>query len=211
MASSLRDALAHHGIPFIEDDIIGMRGRGKRSALRRLVERSLGQGASPETVRSVADQTYETFKEMLRRHYREGRLEPIPGAEETMRWLRDRGVKVGATTAMDCEMRDAALSRLGWLDGLFDCTVASDEVPRSRPAPYMVFLAMMRAGVADVRRVAVVGDTPADLEAGRNAGVGWVVGVLSGVYGLETLGACPHTHLLESVAGLPRIFASEVS
>ena len=35
---------------------------------------------------------------------------------------------------------------------------------------------------------------------------GWVIGVLSGAHGLKTLGATPHTHLLPSVASLPRLF-----
>jgi len=52
----------------------------------------------------------------------------------------------------------------------------------------------------------VVGDTPLDLQAASNARAGWVVGVLSGAHGLETLGATPHTHLLPSIAAMPRLF-----
>jgi acetoin utilization deacetylase AcuC-like enzyme len=57
-----------------------------------------------------------------------------------------------------------------------------------------------------VARVAVVGDTPLDLAAGKNAGAGWVIGVMSGAHGVETLGKTPHTHLLGSVAELPGLF-----
>jgi hypothetical protein len=57
--------------------------------------------------------------------------------------------------------------------------------------------------VRAVDRVAVVGDTPLDLEAGTNAGARWVIGVLSGAHGLSTMGPTRHTHLLESVAALP--------
>jgi hypothetical protein len=32
------------------------------------------------------------------------------------------------------------------------------------------------------------------------------VGVLSGAHGLETMGPTPHTHLLSSVASLPKLF-----
>jgi len=62
---------------------------------------------------------------------------------------------------------------------------------------------MMDLGVYDARQVAVVGDTPLDLQAGMNARAGWVIGVLSGAHGVETLGATEHTHLLASVAALP--------
>lgn len=65
---------------------------------------------------------------------------------------------------------------------------------------------MVDLGVYDVGRVAIVGDTPLDLQAGMNARAGWVIGVLSGAHGLETLGRTAHTHLLPSVAALPDLF-----
>ena len=42
----------------------------------------------------------------------------------------------------------------------------------------MIFRAMETAGTEDVRRVVNVGDTPRDLQAGTNAGVRGVIGVL---------------------------------
>ena len=65
---------------------------------------------------------------------------------------------------------------------------------------------MIDTGVQDVRRVAIVGDTPLDLQAAANANAGWIIGVLSGAYDLDALGRVPHTHLLRSVAQLPPIF-----
>jgi len=44
------------------------------------------------------------------------------------------------------------------------------------------------------------------LAAGARAGVGWNVGVLSGAHGREALELAPHTHLVESVADLLRVF-----
>ena len=54
-------------------------------------------------------------------------------------------------------------------------------------------------------RVAAIGDTVLDLQAGSNAGAGWVIGVLSGAHDAETLGRTPHTHLLPSIAELPSL------
>ena len=75
-----------------------------------------------------------------------------------------------------------------------------------RPAPYLIFHAMEAAGVVDVRRVATVGDTTLDLEAGANAGVVWNVGVLSGAHDRASLEQAPHTHILTSVAALPTLW-----
>jgi phosphoglycolate phosphatase-like HAD superfamily hydrolase len=70
----------------------------------------------------------------------------------------------------------------------------------------MIYRPMMDLDVTDVGRVAVVGDTALDLQAGANARAGWVIGVLSGAHDLETLGATAHTHLVPSVACLPTLF-----
>jgi phosphoglycolate phosphatase-like HAD superfamily hydrolase len=66
----------------------------------------------------------------------------------------------------------------------------------------MIFRAMEATGVDAVARVLVAGDTVLDLQAGANAGAGFVVGVLSGGLPAETLGAVRHTHLLPGVADL---------
>ena len=67
---------------------------------------------------------------------------------------------------------------------------------------------MEAAGAASVHRVANVGDTTLDLRAGRNAGVRWNIGVLSGAHDRRTLEGAPHTHLIPSVADLTRIWAA---
>ncbi len=96
---------------------------------------------------------------------------------------------------------------LGWEgDSVVDTVVCGSDVAAGRPAPFMIFQAMERLGVTDVARVLVAGDTPRDLEAGTNAGAGFVVGVLTGAGDADELGAHPHTHLLSSVADLTTFF-----
>lgn len=204
MASALREALTEHSVPFSDEDVLSMRGAGKSAAFRSLIGRNL-EIEDPE-VNSLADRVHASFRKLLKERFEAGPVEEVPGAGAVFQWLHDRGAKVGAVTAMEKDVSDLLISALGWDRGLIDCKVASDEVLQGRPAPYMIFLAMMRAGAMDVRRVAVVGDTPLDLRSGTNAGAGWVIGVLGGVHGVETLGSTPHTHLLPSVADLPGIF-----
>jgi phosphoglycolate phosphatase-like HAD superfamily hydrolase len=69
----------------------------------------------------------------------------------------------------------------------------------------MIFRAMEATGVFAVSQVINVGDTPLDLQAGSNAGVRGVVGVLTGMHSLERLRREPHTHILPSVAALPEL------
>ena len=78
-------------------------------------------------------------------------------------------------------------------------------MPRGRPAPYLIFQAMAATGADCVHRVGAVGDTTLDLQAGYNAGVKLNIGALSGAHDRARLSAQRHTHLIASVAQLPRL------
>lgn len=195
-----RRALTEHEIPFTDDDLRARRGANKRAVFTELAGR-VAEGSAAE---ELASQALETFEVALRDAYAEGAAE-IPGAGVAIRRLREHGIKVALTTGFERSLVDLLLDRLGWTD-LFDLTLSGESVSRGRPAPYMIFQAMIKLGVEDVRRVAVIGDTPLDLAAGMNAGAGWVIGVLSGAHGIETLGATRHTHIIPSIAELPVLF-----
>lgn len=195
-----RRALTEHEIPFTEDELRARRGANKRAVFAELAGRTTrGQDAN-----TLAERALETFEVVLRDAYAEDAAE-IPGAGEAVNRLRERGINVALTTGFERSLVDLLLDKLGWTD-LFDLAFSGESVSRGRPAPYMIFQAMMQLGVEDVRQVAVIGDTPLDLAAGMNAGAGWVIGVLSGAHGIETLGATRHTHIIPSIAELPALF-----
>ena len=74
-----------------------------------------------------------------------------------------------------------------------------------RPAPYLIHLAMKELGVQSVHQVIKIGDTPADLLSGYNAGCVGNIGVLSGANSKEVLLNYPHTHIIDSVVDLPHL------
>jgi phosphoglycolate phosphatase-like HAD superfamily hydrolase len=90
-----------------------------------------------------------------------------------------------------------------------DADVTSDEVSHGRPHPDMIQHLMTRLGIQDPARVAKVGDTRVDLEEGTNAGCSLVIGVTTGAFTREQLQACPHTHILESVADVPALLLAD--
>ena len=53
-----------------------------------------------------------------------------------------------------------------------------------------------------------MGDTPADLEEGHNAGCRLVIGVTQVTHVREQLAVFPHAHLIGSVAELPALLDS---
>lgn len=181
-------------------DIGRWMGTDKREAVRGLLS---ADGAAPDD--AAAARVYADFRRRLDAAYRANPPQPIAGAEDVLRDVRRRGVKIALTTGFDSEVTDAILGPLGWLGTLVDAVVSADQVVRGRPAPYLIFRAMELTGVLDVGRVLVAGDTVADLISGTNAGAAVVAGVLSGACDSATLGRIRHTHLLTSIADLPAL------
>jgi phosphonatase-like hydrolase len=193
-----REAFRAYDIPATDDDIAARRGASKKAVFEELSARA-GQPAE------VAKDALRFFESALNDAYASEPVQEIDGAAATVLALRASGTKVALTSGFTRKLVTLLVGKLGW-ENLFDLVLSGDDVPAGRPAPYAIYQAMASLRVFDVSTVAVAGDTPLDLQAGMNARAGWVVGVLSGAHGIETLGATPHTHLLPSVAELPRIF-----
>jgi phosphonoacetaldehyde hydrolase len=100
----------------------------------------------------------------------------IPGTLEAVGALRRDGVRVGVTTGYSRDMMAIVLSALAAQGFVPGAAVCADQVPAGRPAPWMIWRCMEALGVYTPGAVAAVGDTLADISAGRNAGV-WSIGV----------------------------------
>src|SRR5215467_13425992 len=164
-------------LPSTPEELNDKMGLNKREVLGMLAGRLYSPG-SPEA-EQLADEAMANFVERMSVAY-ESNLTPMPGAEETFAFLRGRGIKIATDTGFDATVGGLIMERLDWPGRLIDLAIFSSDVAQGRPAPYMIFRAMERLGVLDVRQVMKVGDSPADLEEGCNAGCGEVIGVLSG-------------------------------
>ncbi len=191
--------LRSHGIEITEEQVNALRGASKRDAIRHFVAQQGGVDIEARTETIFGD-----FCSHLSQVFRAGGIRPIAGAEAAFAWLRDRKIKVALNTGFDRTITDLITEALGWRSAV-DAIVCGDDVPNGRPAPDLIFRAMERTGVAQASRVMAVGDTVLDLRAGRNAGAGWAVGVLSGAHGRAQLEAEPHDALIASVADLPAL------
>jgi phosphonatase-like hydrolase len=199
----LRSALAAAGLTVSAEAVNEVMGLPKPETLRILIERS----PLRDDLRDRIGAIHADFVARMYRFYQEDpSVQEIPGASETFACLRRAGIRVAVDTGFSREIVDVLLGRLGWVErGLVDASVASDEVPRGRPHPDMIRRLMQQLQVEAPQAVAKVGDTPADLEEGRNAGCGLVIGVTEGTHTREQLAPFPHTHLIGSVAELPAL------
>ena len=135
------------------------------------------------------DRIHHDFLQRLREEYpRHPAVCEAHGARDTFAALRRQGVKVALDTGFDRPTVDLLLGRLGWsVPAVLDCVVTSDEVYEGRPSAGLIRRAMQLTDVSEPRTVVKVGDTPADIQSGRAAGCGLVVGVSYGTHTREEL------------------------
>jgi phosphonatase-like hydrolase len=197
-------ALARHGVALTDEQIAAVRGSSKREAVRQFVP------AGPNHAR-VAGAIYTSFRQELEREFNECGVRSVSGAAALFEWLRHNGTRVALNTGFDRDVTRLLVAALGWERHVVDAVVCADDVPQGRPAPDLILEAMRVTKVVAPAGVANVGDTALDLEAGHNARVRWNIGVLTGAHDRARLSRAPHTHIVESIVDLPRLFAAGVT
>lgn len=191
---ALEDAVVETGATVAAADLQQWMGTDKVEAITALMR--LG-GIDPAG--DLVARTFDRFRELLAASYRDSPPVALPGVEETLSTLRDRGIKVALTTGFSDDVVEPLLAALGWgVGGNLDAVVTTSDVSTGRPAPYLIHHAMEKLGVHDVRTVLAAGDTIVDLLAARNAGA-IAVGVLTGKLGRAELEPHPHDYILDSV------------
>jgi phosphonatase-like hydrolase len=205
----VRGALEAVGVLVTAAQVNAVMGLPKPIALAELI-------AGSPLRDNLKDGVPEIHRDFVKRTIRFYESDPsvfeVPGATGTFQALRAAGIKVALDTGFDRQITDVILGRLKWNDlKLIDASVTSDEVARGRPYPDMIARLMNRFNLTDPSRVVKVGDTPADIEEGKNAGCGVVVGVTRGTHTREQLETSAPTYLIETVAELPRLLGLTVS
>jgi phosphonoacetaldehyde hydrolase len=104
----------------------------------------------------------------------------IPGALEALAILRQRGIRVGATTGYTRPIMEV-LAPIAANGGYIpEITVCAGDLPAGRPSPLMMWHAMARMGVWPAESVVKVDDTVPGIGEGFAAGT-WTIGLsLSG-------------------------------
>lgn len=99
---------------------------------------------------------------------------------ETIQSLNLRDINIGSTTGYTDEMMRVVTRETTAKGYIPDCWVSADSTGgKGRPYPYMIFKNLEKLGAKTVEGVIKVGDTVADIQEGKNAGV-ISVGVLEG-------------------------------
>ena len=129
-------------------------------------------------------------------------LHPVKPLAPLIEGLRDDGYAIGLATNDAQRAAQLTLERLGVAD-LFDLVLGYDSGHGAKPEPGMI-LEFCRARELAPAQVAMIGDSPADLDAGRAAGCGLVVAVLTGASDQELLAPLAD-HVLQDISELPKL------
>jgi phosphonoacetaldehyde hydrolase len=169
------DAFSGAGLPIDEATARRPMGAHKRDHAREIlhypeiaarVRAELGR----EPDEGLLDEIYARFSSRLT-EVLPNFAEPIPGAIATLRWLRDRDIRVASTTGYTRSMM-RTLEPIAAAAGLAtEALICADEVVQGRPAPWACLRLAEKFGVYPMGRCLKIGDTPADIAEGLNAGM----------------------------------------
>lgn len=124
-------------------------------------------GAAPDD--TAIDQVYATFVPLNERTAaRHATL--IPGALDTIRWLRERGVRIGSTTGYTRSIMAQVLPEVARQGFEPDNLVCADDLPEGRPGPLGMYQCFIDLVVHPPASVWKVDDTAPGIAEGVAAG-----------------------------------------
>jgi phosphonoacetaldehyde hydrolase len=177
---AFRAAFEHERVPITVAEARAPMGLAKRDHIATITamprvrgEWSSIHGKAPSD--ADVDRIYHQFLP-LQRELLLANSRVIDGAIDALAAFRARGLKIGSTTGyvkelMDVLVPDAARQGLS-VDAMF----CPSDVPAGRPAPFMCWLNAIRLGIHPTWRMVKIGDTIADIDEGRAAGM-WTIGI----------------------------------
>ncbi|CAE7765992.1 phnX [Symbiodinium sp. CCMP2592] len=199
---TLQLAMREDGLQVSDEDMHPWHGAKKEAVIEHF---ALKAGTPPEDITERVTRVGEWFVNAIDEAYfnEASAIDHIDiGLLGYFRQLKDAGIKIAFDTGYPENIQKGLIKRLGF-DKIADAYISSYQVTEGRPYPYMIHHLMERTQVMNVKRVCKVGDSVRDIEEGRNAGCGLVVGVLSGADGFDDLMKAGAHVVCERVTDLP--------
>lgn len=202
VATAFRKAFELYGYTVSDEEVKPLMGYKKPVAIKMMLEK-MGMDADEVLV----DDIYREFEIEMMDHYENSpNIKPMPGAEEVLSQLKEKGIAITLNTGFSKKIADTIMERLQWLQqGLVDDYIASDEVEEGRPGPYMIQTLMKRAGLNDPKQVIKIGDTEVDVNEGRNADCALVIAVTTGAFSKEQLEPYSPDYIIDDLSELPAL------
>ena len=192
---TLKKTLDEFDLEYEDDEFNKFHGLSKSQVLKYYIDNSEKD--------LQLDEVVNRFYEMLHEEYRDvkNNLRAMDGSIELFEKLRKRDIKVCLNTGYTLDMAESIIDIVGfkkYIDGY----ITSEEVKIGRPFPFMIHRLMEKFNIDSGEYVVKVGDTLADMLEGRNAGVKYTIGVLSGADTKDRLNRITPSLIVDSVKDL---------
>ena len=143
----------------------------QKEEIAKLVGKASLEEQFQALVPSLSDDEVDEYVNCYRQHYLAHHIENTklyPHVKETLQNLKSLDFKLGVVTG---KYKKPTLEALNYfqLTPLLNVIVSSYDVKKHKPAPDVIFEAARRLGV-NASECVFVGDSPADVEAGKRAG-----------------------------------------
>lgn len=181
---AFREAFGHFEIPVTMEETRKPMGMLKIDHIRTMLKMEriaglwndkFGSPADEKDVNAVYDQFEPKLLSILDQY-----SQPKPYVIETVKKLREQGIKIGSTTGYTDKMMEIVVPKAKALGYDPDFWISPDSVGGAgRPYPYMIFENLKKFNIRSVRNAVKIGDTVSDIKEGLNAGV-WSAGVIEG-------------------------------
>ncbi|MGB4961049.1 MAG: HAD-IA family hydrolase [Saprospiraceae bacterium] len=157
-----KDAFSINGFQASFLEINQQRGKSKKDAIKNILK-------SQHQSNELSDQIYTDFIRLMKDSLTS--FAEIEGASGVFRVLQEHGIKIGLGSGLTMDMIVGIMEMIGWKLDSFDYIGSSESLGKGRPDPIMIHDAMYRLNIEDLSRVLKIGDTVADIQEGKNAGV----------------------------------------
>ena len=175
-AAAWVEALRHFGFEVAYQDMRAQIGKGGDQILHGLLP--------PDAVEQKGEEIKDFRSDLFKREYL-AKAKPFPGVRDLFERIRASGQKAVLASSGNADEVEQYKDIAGIAD-LIDAATSSDDAERSKPFPDIFEAALAELAPLKPEEAVVVGDTPYDAEAARNAGLK-AVGVLSGGFSEQAL------------------------
>lgn len=177
---AVREVFRSRGVELSSEEARGPMGMAKRDHLLAVaaipsVAARWGEAHGRPIETADVDAMYSDFLPLQERIIREY-SQVIPGVAPAVQRLRQQGVKIGATTGYTRRLLSIVCEQAAEQGFRPDVVLGAEDVPRGRPAPFLIYAAAVQLDVYPLSSIVNVDDTAVGVAAGRNAGC-WSVGV----------------------------------
>ena len=201
---TLYDVIKANNITIKEEEIQRWHGINKYEVIKHFVTKHYTSDMRIENIMIIINHQFNNL--IMKRYFAYNtRIDLIhPELPNTFENLRMNGIKIALNTGYPINIQESIINKLN-MNQFIDGYISSEEVSHGRPYPYMINSLMDRFNIQNSQEVIKVGDTPSDIEEGKNANCYLSIGVLSGASTEDILEKADADYIIQDISRITTV------